>query len=79
MIIVCTAPASGRCPWQRTAHETGRFADVDLATFFAGRSKWVTAAIALVFLVTVGLTDFVTGREVSLSVFYVGGRPQSPP
>ena len=52
---------------------------MDLATFFAGRSKWVTAAIALVFLVTVGLTDFVTGREVSLSVFYVGGRPQSPP
>lgn len=44
---------------------------MDPANFFAGRPRWVAAAIAFVLLVTVGVADFLTGREVSLSVFYV--------
>ncbi len=44
---------------------------MDLAAFFARRARWVTVAIALAFLGTVGLADYITGREVSLSVFYV--------
>lgn len=46
-------------------------ADVDPATFFAERPKWVASAIAIVFLIAVGIADLLTGREVSLSVFYV--------
>ena len=45
--------------------------NVDPATFLAQRPKWVATTIAFVFLVTVGVADVLTGREVSLSVFYV--------
>jgi diguanylate cyclase (GGDEF)-like protein len=44
---------------------------MDFAGFFARRARWVTVAIAVVFLGTVGLVDYVTGRDVSLSVFYM--------
>jgi diguanylate cyclase (GGDEF)-like protein len=44
---------------------------MDLAAFFPQRARWVTVAIALAFLGTVGLVDYLTGRDVSLSVFYV--------
>jgi diguanylate cyclase (GGDEF)-like protein len=44
---------------------------MDFAAFFARRARWVTVAIALAFLGTVGLVDYLTGRDVSLSVFYV--------
>ena len=46
-------------------------ANVDPAGFLAERPKWVVAAISLVFLAAVGVADLLTGREVSLSVFYV--------
>ena len=44
---------------------------VDLAGLFARRPRWVTVGVALAFLVTVGLADYLTGRDVNLSVFYV--------
>jgi len=44
---------------------------VDPFGFLAGRPRWVAAALAFVVLVTVGVADFLSGREVSLSVFYV--------
>lgn len=44
---------------------------MDLAAFLARRARWVTVATALAFLGTVGLMDYLTGRDVSLSVFYL--------
>jgi diguanylate cyclase (GGDEF)-like protein len=44
---------------------------MDLADVIAGRPRLVVLGVALVFLVTVGWVDWVTGRDVSLSVFYV--------
>lgn len=44
---------------------------VDLAGLFVRRPRWVTVGVALVSLVTVGLADYLTGRDVSLSIFYV--------
>jgi diguanylate cyclase (GGDEF)-like protein len=44
---------------------------VDLANLFAARSRSFTVGIALAFLVGTGFADWVTGRDISLSVFYV--------
>jgi diguanylate cyclase (GGDEF)-like protein len=44
---------------------------MDLAAFFSGRPRWAVLGVALAFLVTVGVADYVTGRDVNLSVFYV--------
>jgi diguanylate cyclase (GGDEF)-like protein len=44
---------------------------VDGAGFFSRLPRWAVVVLALAFLATVGLADYVTGREVSLSVFYV--------
>jgi diguanylate cyclase (GGDEF)-like protein len=41
------------------------------AGFLSELPRWVIVVIASAFLATVGLTDYVTGRDVSLSVFYV--------
>jgi diguanylate cyclase (GGDEF)-like protein len=45
--------------------------NVDPAAVLAERPQWVATTIAFVFLVAVGVADLLTGREVSLSVFYV--------
>ena len=44
---------------------------MNLTAFFDRRARWVTVGVALAFLVTLGWVDWVTGRDVSLSVFYV--------
>jgi diguanylate cyclase (GGDEF)-like protein len=46
-------------------------AAVDFGGLVAGRPRWALLSVALAFLVAVGLADYVTGRDVSLSVFYV--------
>jgi diguanylate cyclase (GGDEF)-like protein len=58
-------------PHRRPAGKAGTIDAVDLAGLFAARPRWVTVGVALVFLVTLGWADWVTGRDVSLSVFYV--------
>jgi diguanylate cyclase (GGDEF)-like protein len=44
---------------------------VDLAGLFAARSRLFTVGVALAFLAGTGLADWLTGRDISLSVFYV--------
>jgi diguanylate cyclase (GGDEF)-like protein len=44
---------------------------VDLTSLFAARSRSFTVGVALAFLAGTGLADWLTGRDISLSVFYL--------
>jgi predicted signal transduction protein with EAL and GGDEF domain len=55
----------------RKDRRTGIIYDVDLAGLFAARSRSFTVGVALAFLVGTGYADWLTGRDISLSVFYV--------